>query len=222
MDHREVLFRLDDYGEGRLSETMRLEVEEHLRSCDRCAREAERARRLGERVAELPRSLEPGRDLWEGVRARITAPATGDARRRSWSWPPGGLWQGLAAAAAMAVLLLGTWLVAERMGRPESVEQPRTQPLPEELTRTLWGLESENQGAGRVLMAAMQTGRGSLAEEGLEAINQGLNALSLAIAESQAALREDPENPELVKRLTRYYQQRLELLHRATRLATRT
>ena len=56
-------------------------------------------RELLERAAQLPKSIEPPRDLWPEIEARIAAKAR--VRFRAWLLIP------LAAAAALAVLLLG-------------------------------------------------------------------------------------------------------------------
>jgi len=70
-------------------------------------------RELQEAVGRLPKSIEPPRDLWPGIAARI------DRRswRRSLYWVP------LAAAAALVLYLLGrgernTWDVTTLAGRP--------------------------------------------------------------------------------------------------------
>ena len=70
-------------------------------------------RELQEAVGRLPKSIEPPRDLWPGIAARI------DRRswRRSLYWVP------LAAAAALVLYLLGrgernTWDVTMLAGRP--------------------------------------------------------------------------------------------------------
>src|SRR5438094_344315 len=56
-------------------------------------------RELLERAAQLPKSIEPPRDLWPEIEARIAGKAR--VRFRAWLLIP------LAAAAALAVLLLG-------------------------------------------------------------------------------------------------------------------
>jgi len=64
-------------------------------------------RELLDRAAQLPKSIEPPRDLWPGIEARIAGkrPGTGEGgrgrNRALWLFIP------LAAAAALALLLLG-------------------------------------------------------------------------------------------------------------------
>ena len=70
-------------------------------------------RELQDAVERLPKSIEPPRDLWPGIEARLRRP------RRLWYWVP------LAAAAALVFLLLArgersAWDVTALAGRPLS------------------------------------------------------------------------------------------------------
>jgi len=56
-------------------------------------------RELQDAVNRLPKSIEPPRDLWPDIEARLGAGASGSWRRR-WYWVP------LAAAAVLVLLLL--------------------------------------------------------------------------------------------------------------------
>src|SRR4030088_2845875 len=67
-------------------------------------------RNLSNAVSRLPKSIEPPRDLWPAIEARINT-------RRRWYWIP------LAAAAVFAFLLIAraersAWDVAVLAGRP--------------------------------------------------------------------------------------------------------
>jgi len=73
-------------------------------------------RELQDAVNRLPKSIEPPRDLWPDIEARLGAGASGSWRRR-WYWVP------LAAAAALVFLLLArgersAWDVTALAGRP--------------------------------------------------------------------------------------------------------
>lgn len=73
---------------------------EHLAACDGCRQRLERDRPLSERVATLPDALDPARDLWPALRARLAAEPV--SARRS-----GRPRIALRAAAAAAIFLLG-------------------------------------------------------------------------------------------------------------------
>src|SRR3989454_6538346 len=73
-------------------------------------------RELQDAVNRLPKTIEPPRDLWPDIEARLGAGALGSWRRR-WYWIP------LAAAAALVFLLLArgersAWDVTALAGRP--------------------------------------------------------------------------------------------------------
>ena len=73
-------------------------------------------RELQDAVGRLPKSIEPPRDLWPGIEARLGE--GGGRRARGWYWIP------LAAAAALAGVLLGRgtanapWRVSPLAGLP--------------------------------------------------------------------------------------------------------
>ena len=81
--------RLEDLAAGTLSNDERRRVEEHVASCERCRDTLAAIRDLAAQTAALPRSIEPGGDLWPGI-------ASGMRARRSV-----GPWRLALAAAAL-------------------------------------------------------------------------------------------------------------------------
>src|SRR5437867_12516797 len=74
-------------------------------------------RELQDAVNKLPKSIDPPRDLWPGIEARIGTPRGFASWRRRWYWVP------LAAAAVFAFLLIAraersAWDVTALAGRP--------------------------------------------------------------------------------------------------------
>lgn len=75
-------------------------------------------RELQDAVSKLPKSIEPPRDLWPDIAARISAGTRGERRWRRWYWVP------LAAAAVFVLVLIGrtikssAWDVTALAGRP--------------------------------------------------------------------------------------------------------
>jgi hypothetical protein len=149
-------------------------------------------------------------------------------------------WQPLAAAAALAVVVAAVLLVTIRTPRQAEQMPPQTatghagepsEPAPftvldnegkqqsATVARMIWALEEESMGAGKVLVATLQAKPEALSSEELAAIDKGLRTLDRAISETAAALRADPENPTLVRKVTGYYQQRLSIMRRATEIA---
>ena len=104
--------QLNGYADGSLAATERGAVELHLAACPPCRAEADELRALLAAARELPRAIEPDRDLWAGVEERIRAGAG--------SREPGAgrsVWLRVALPlAATVVLALGItlWMTAGR------------------------------------------------------------------------------------------------------------
>ncbi|HEX5971186.1 MAG TPA: zf-HC2 domain-containing protein [Gemmatimonadaceae bacterium] len=103
-----VADQLPSYLDGELLEPMRLALEAHAASCAECGSLLADLDAIRHEAAALP-VLEPSRDLWSGIAARIDAPvvALDDARRaravvrrRTWLRPS-------LAAAALILLTAG-------------------------------------------------------------------------------------------------------------------
>ncbi|HEV8382504.1 MAG TPA: hypothetical protein VGQ29_13015 [Gemmatimonadales bacterium] len=74
-------------------------------------------RELLDAVGKLPKSIDPPRDLWPGIEARLGSGRLGSSWRQRWYWVP------LAAAAVLVLLLLArgersAWDVTALAGRP--------------------------------------------------------------------------------------------------------
>jgi predicted anti-sigma-YlaC factor YlaD len=83
--------RLGDDRLRRLDATAEPAVAQHLEQCTECRADWEAALAVAPRVATLPRSLVPERDLWSGIETRIH-------RRRSRIW--------MLLAASIALILI--------------------------------------------------------------------------------------------------------------------
>lgn len=115
-DHR--THQLDDYVDGLLSQSDVAAVENHLRICETCRGELNRVQHLKEKVAELPKSITPRRDLWTGIAARLakddkTVDTLGGSGYRNSSLPRTGLGGWLRYGAGIAALIgfvtVGVW-----------------------------------------------------------------------------------------------------------------
>jgi anti-sigma factor RsiW len=234
-DHRQTVARVGDYVDGVLSERDRRRVEKHLETCSTCAAEVEATRALVAAARQLPKELNPERDLWPGVRSRLgprlaqTVFASAPPASRWRRFLDHGLREGLAAAAAVAVLLTGTYLAPLRQvpGEESGPAAPRTARMGREtptaiFARMMWGMQIESRGAERTLSAAARTGSNPGLIDGVQGIDRSLDILDRAITAASEALLTDPENPDLLERLSGYYRMRASLLHRATQLVIRS
>jgi len=185
-------------------------------------RDETRDERLVCRLTALPREIEPPRDLWHGIEARIEAHGSrSHARTTSWV-----VWAG--AAATLAVLLLVAvpavrmWLAPSEAPPSGFVSSPVTPGSLDSFTTLAWQARQEDgvfvtrQALEMALGTARETG--CLPSEAMAGIEDGLRALDLAIGETRAALDENPASPRLRLLLAHRYQQEAALLHRVRSL----
>jgi anti-sigma factor RsiW len=209
---------LGDHLDGLLPPAAAREAAEHLAGCDACAARLRALRELLARAAAAPASIEPPRDLWPLVRARIAPASRGAAPppRAGRRWWGGGA-SLAAAAAALLALGVGSAGLRDRAGAA-NVAAPRTAPPP---IADHARLDAEYATAAAQLAAAVESGRGALAPATAAAVEQSLGAIDGAIDEARAALARDPHNPALVEMLSASYGQKLALLKRAADLPSR-
>ena len=185
-------------------------------------------RELDRRVAKLPRSIHPERDLWTDIESRIAAPrapASLVPRRRKFAVT------GVAAVAAAAAVTL---LVARRAHRPP---WPWPSPVPTAVAVSsaplplpappLDGLENAKERiayrtAVLALEASLAENRRYLSSQAAERLEQSLGVLDHAIDATEQALARDPESVELRSQLWDEYQQKIDALAAVVDLVART
>lgn len=153
---------------------------------------------LRSHIGDLPRSIEPPRDLWPAIEGRL-APR---ARRR----PRPVLHQLAAAMVLIALSSAVTWYLVRRSDVPASVA---TAPVDRaELARLARAGDIMEEGLGS----------SSLAPETRAVLARNLVVIDSAIAECQRALDADPGSPVLASLLRAAHRQRVEFLQQAARL----
>ena len=149
-------------------------------------------------LSDLPRGIDPPRDLWPAIEGRL-APRV-RARPRT------ALYQLAAAIALVAITSAVTWHFAQRSEVPVVVA---TAPV-------------DRAGLARLARAGdtMEEGLGSssLAPETRAVLARNLVVIDSAIAECQRALDADPGSPVLAGLLRAAHRQRVEFLQQAARL----
>lgn len=153
---------------------------------------------LRSHISDLPRSIEPARDLWPQIEARLTP------RARSRTRPV--LLQLAAAIALVALSSAVTWYLVRRSGPVVTVA---TAPVDRAQLARL-------ARAGDVMKEGL--GSSSLAPETRAILARNLTVIDSAIAESQRALDADPGSPVLADLLRAAHRQRVEFLQQAARL----
>jgi anti-sigma factor RsiW len=136
---------LPDHIDGTLDAATRAAVEAHLAGCAACRSTVDDIAAIAAEARALP-TLQPGRDLWQGIAARIEAPVVGiesardirasrasRALREVPRW-----WRTGAAAAALVAVTAGITHQATiyatrdsaRSGQPVAMQPPVDAPLP--------------------------------------------------------------------------------------------
>jgi len=164
---------------------------------------------LREELDRLPRAIEPPRDLWPDIEARIRAcakdaPATVTPIRAVWrEWSR----QILAAAAVVIVFLTG-WGVATLRAphgdRPADVAAPPPAGTGEALT--------DYERAEAELLATLESS--GIDAETAALIRTNVAAMDAAVGDIRTALAEAPNDPHLQKQLANEVTRRQHVLRR--------
>lgn len=184
------------------------EAREHLESCAACRNELEALEGLWTRTAELEESIEPSRDLWPGIEARL----------RSRSERTGvGFW-GLRVAAALLLLLGGALLdrALLREVAPTATVAEAPEVLRSDASRAGEvdrGRQGYREARGALWRRALE-GRANFGPRELEGLLEGLAATEEARWALEAALSADPGNPKTIGMLERIRRRELSLLRR--------
>src|SRR5438034_442021 len=162
--HMEV--RLNEYADGTLADRDRAGVEAHLAECAECRAAVAQLRDLVAGARTLPRSVEPGRDLWSGIATRIAKGETGSGTR----------WIRVAlAAAAVIVIALGLYRLL-----PTSTDLDRPAPG--------WvAVDADFDRATVELTRILATQRDRLSPETVALLERNLQVIDQAIAAALAA-----------------------------------
>ena len=162
---------------------------------------------LDDALGRLPQGIEPPRDLWPAIEARLEPRAPG-ARRR-WLWP--------AAAAAVLLVVASSLITATVLRRDDVVAVRRAgTPPAAAVTAAAFG---PGQALGPSYLAARQELTRSLESrierlppEGRRQLEKNLAELHRASAEINAALELSPGDPLLEELLLNVYQDELAVL----------
>jgi hypothetical protein len=207
----EIRQSFDDYLDDELSARARHQVERHVTSCDGCRAELTELRSLIEAARELELQTAPDHDLWPAIAARLESETAAET-----PW-----WLRL-AAAGIALAILSVPLSVWWMGRSDEsarstfqYERP-TQPLTvqAELARAEDGVLLPRTD----LLTAIELRRDVVPDDTLHVLEESMMLLDRAIAETRAALDEDPQNLRLRMLLAARYQQERKLLQKVSRV----
>jgi len=192
--------QLNEYVDGTLAAEARALVEAHLAGCAGCRAAVVELRALVAGAADLPKRIEPARDLWTGIAARVGKREVRNGKR----W-----WR--TALAAAATLVIG--FAVYRLLPPFAAHY---RPVGEG-----WlAVEAQYEQASDELTRALATERDRLAPATVALLERNLAAIDAALREARDALARDPENVELRGLVASAAREKVELLRWATRVAT--
>lgn len=249
--HEQWMDKLSDYVDGELSAEDRYAVESHLQGCAECMAILNDLKRVVARAQAIG-ARPPQADLWAGIAGRIDrASADGNdngwrlarrnavsakaaaPRRFAFTLPQ------LAAAAALIAAVSGglAWSVAERAraaveARPGADLQASDAPGPDLGRRSAPGDDARIETVGLAdaaydaavadLEKALNEGRGRLDASTIAVVEHNLQTIDQAIQQAREALAADPANSYLSSHLVETRRRKLDLLRRATALASET
>lgn len=228
---------LSEYLDGELEPARSGELERHLRDCSQCSTILDELMQ----VAQKARTLEdrpPVPDLWPGIAARIGAEALEPPppvrvvqgnrpasrrekprreRRFSFTLP-----QLVAAGVMVAFLSAGAaWMLRslpESQGGAGALVRSQ---LPDDILEPAGTRHERSYDVAMAeLRRALQQGRGSLDSTTVRVLEQNLALIERSIDQARRALAADPGNPYLRRHLEETMRRKLELLRRATLVAS--
>jgi len=225
MNHEEAHRLLDDYADGTLPPGETAGVRDHLRRCEVCRRRLAQTEALIVAARNLPRDVEPERDLWPAVAARTREEKRevriGVFERLADFWGGRHPWWRMAfATAALVAVVLAVTLRGRDVAGPPRVETPVAVVEPAGpdagTAAVLEALEAECEETEQQmnLYAASVGGLPFL-----EPILANLRMIDLAISELRAAWSSDPGSPRLARMLAAAYRTKAVLQGKAARLA---
>ncbi len=213
--------RLSDYIDGSVGASEATAIERHVAICAGCGDQVARLRSLLERATALPSSVEPPPEVWLGVRDRLQSRRPVVAKpARPWilEW-------GLRAAATIVLVaassVLAVIMLRSRPSEPRSTV-PNVVAIPVESQTVVRTVEQSYGSVLEELTSTLRAQRASLAPETVATLERTLRIIDDAIAEARAALAADPGNRALLDILSANYEQKVELLRRASELTART
>ncbi|MGQ0733141.1 MAG: anti-sigma factor family protein [Acidobacteriota bacterium] len=219
--------RLSEYLDDELEPADRAACSAHVATCAQCRETLDELRHVVG-VAQAEGDLEPAADLWPGILARIEASPRSVARASA----PRGQWTFNLAQLALAASLLvaataSATYVAARRGTPSPPSaEPMIQAMDEPMLAASADVTAANfadatfDEAVADLEQVLAEARYRLDPRTVIVIERNLAVIDGAIRQARAALKQDPANVFLNAHLTDARRRKLDLLRRATNLAS--
>ena len=222
---------ISEYLDGCMEPAARRDMEAHLQACAECSATLEDLRGIVARASSLP-APEPTPEIWAGIEARLRAAAAAPAlpqpararaaraRMAPWSsWRISFSLPQLAAACVAVIALSGGF--AYFLSRPGQNRDLAAVPMTTKAAETLETADATMQDIEE-LRQILAAGRDQLDPATVRSLEESLVAIDLAIRQGRTALQADPQNPYVRDHLDETMRRKVDLLRRATQLASAT
>jgi hypothetical protein len=216
------LEELSQLADGDLASDVAAGVERHIGTCAACRAKREGLRTLLERAAGLPSTIDPPPGAWRVIRGRLgdRSPAVA-LRPRHWVRRVPAKWAWGLRAAAAVLLVAGSSAITVLALRTRPPADVATAP-PVAMPAALAAVEQSYAEVVEELTLTLEAQRGELSSATIATLERTLRVIDGAIAEARAALAADPANDTLLEVLSANYEQKVQLLRRASELPART
>ena len=223
---------ISEYLDGCMEPGARRDMEAHLEACAECSSTLEDLRGIVARAAALPAPA-PAPEVWAGIEARLrataAAPSSASERARPraarvrtapWSsWRISFTLPQLAAACVAVIALSGG--LAFFVTRPGVNRDLAAVPAGTKAAVTMETADATMQDIEE-LRRILDAGRDRLDPATVKSLEESLVAIDTAIRQGRIALQADPQNPYVRDHLDETMRRKVDLLRRATQLASAT
>ena len=229
MTHEVIRHLLDDYVTGDLTDEVRAPVADHVAVCAICSAEVESLKRILERAAELPKSIDPPAEAWSNIRSAILREENAGASHvvrhdRSFWRRPAVL--GVAAAVVVAVLsstVTALYMNSRSTSGSQSAAVGSSPDAGTPATLAAFTVEENSYlRQASALQDLLDQQESALAPETIAQLKASLRTIDEAILEARNALMRDPSNKLLIDMLSSNYKQKVDLLRRSTEITRGT
>lgn len=224
---------ISEYLDGCMDAAARRDMEAHLASCAECSSTLEDLRGIVARAASLPASA-PSAEVWAGIEARLRAAAASagaqpaaarlratSARKAPWkTWRISLTLPQLAAACVAVVALSGgiAWFASRPHG---DTRGQAAGPMSSQTAATMQNADATIEDIEQ-LRQILAAGRDKLDPATVRSLEESLLAIDTAIRQGRMALQADPKNTYVRDHLDDTMRRKVDLLRRATELASAT
>jgi hypothetical protein len=195
----EIVVELDSYLTGELDPDLRAEVQRHIQECAACRAEVELVRRENTVFREYAAAAEARPNSEDGI------PGASRCPKRAFNWMR---W---AAAAAVLVLAVLSWCIF--VGRhPSEVRENAETETSAPINQAIASYEQ----ALDLLQTSYQAKRANLDPALVLEVDRNLRITETAAAECKSALKQSPNNPQLIEFLMLDYGKQIGILRQIT------